>query len=220
MQKIQRKSNRELSIFIIQLSVVALVVLTVLIIKFLNGNWYNFLKGFYVGNFGADTKVSEITEAQEENIVYLSNKNQALTVMNTSIGEDLSNQLALPLGAYFVTSGYGYRQDPFGTGIEFHKGIDLAGETGENIYASADGTVEISQYSQSYGNYLVINHSGGLKTLYAHCSENLRGVGDRVKKGDIIAKVGSTGRSTGPHLHFEIILNGNNLNPEWLISKK
>ncbi len=219
MQKTQRKLNSEMCIFIVQLIVVVLIVLTVLAVKFINGNWFNFLKGFYVGNFGGDTKVSEVTELNEEDTVYLSN-NRALTVMSTSITENINNKLILPLDNSVITSAYGYRQDPFGDGIEFHKGVDLAGEKGESVYASADGIVEISQYSKSYGNYLVINHSGGLKTLYAHCSKNLKQVGDKVKRGDIIAFVGSTGRSTGPHLHFEVILNGDNLNPEWLVSYK
>lgn len=220
MQKIERKSNKEMSIFIVQVSVVALVIITVSIIKFFNGNSFNFLKEFYLLNFGADTSVSEVTESDEENIIYLSDNNNKLPVINTSLGNDLNNQLELPIEDFVVTSGYGYRNDPFGSGIEFHKGIDLAGKTGDSIYASADGVVEISQYSSSYGNYLVVNHFGGLKTLYAHCCENLKGVGESVKKGEVIARVGSTGRSTGPHLHFEIILNGNNLNPEWLISRK
>ncbi len=220
MQKIQKKLNPETCIFIVQLSVVILIALVVLIVKFFNGNWFNYLKGFYIGNFGGDTKVTEVTEEKSENIVYLSNNKKALTVMSASINNNLNNTLTLPLDNFQISSAYGYRQDPFGSGIEFHKGIDLSAKKGENIFASANGTVEISQYSKSYGNYLVINHSGGLKTLYAHCNKNLKSVGEKVSKGEIIAKVGSTGRSTGPHLHFEVILNDNNLNPEWLVSNK
>ena len=220
MQQDKRKSSTESSILIIQLSVVALIVLVVLAVKFINGDCFNILKGFYIGNFGTDTKVSEVTDTNEEDIVYLSNNNKQVSVISTSISKDFKNELSLPLKLMNITSGYGYRQDPFGSGIEFHKGIDLAENLGANIYAASDGIVEISQYSNSYGNYLVVNHGKGLKTLYAHCSENLKHVGDNVQKGEIIASVGSTGRSTGPHLHFEVILNGENLNPEWLISVK
>ena len=77
--------------------------------------------------------------------------------------------------------------------------------------------VELSEYSTSYGNYIIVNHSNGFKTLYAHCNKLLKNVGDEIKSGDIIAIVGSTGRSTGAHLHFEIILNSQNLNPMWYL---
>ncbi len=220
MQQEKRRINSELSVFIVQLSVVVLVIFAVLLVKFINGDWYNFIRGFYIGNFGTDTKASEVTQANEEDIVYLSNNSEQISVMSTSVSKDFKNQLSMPLQEMKITSGYGYRQDPFGSGVEFHKGIDLGENKGAEIYAVNDGTVEISQYSNSYGNYLVINHGGGFKTLYAHCSENLKKVGDKVKKGEKIALVGSTGRSTAPHLHFEIILNGENLNPEWLISVK
>lgn len=218
MQKLKKKFNSEICIFIVQLSVVVLIIFAVLFLKFINGKWFNNLKGFYIGNFIGDTKVSEVTEENSENIVYLSNNKDELTVMGTSINKNLDNSLGLPLNQFLITSTYGYRQDPFGNGIEFHKGVDLAGENGESIFASADGIIEISKYSKSYGNYLVISHSGGLKTLYAHCSKNLKSVGEKVSKGEVIGLVGSTGRSTGPHLHFEVILNGNNFNPEWLVS--
>ena len=219
MQKKNIKYNAEFSIFIVQITVVLLILITVIIIKLINGEWFNYLKGFYIGNFSSDTKISDIIDTKEEDIVYLSNSDTYISAMSTGIISNITNKLEKPLDSLTITSGYGYRNDPFGSGIEFHKGIDLSGESGENIYASLDGIVEISQYSKSYGNYMVIKHAEGLKTLYAHSSKNLKKVGDTVKKGDVIATVGATGRSTGPHLHFEIILNNKNLNPEWLLSK-
>lgn len=84
--------------------------------------------------------------------------------------------------------------------------------------AAADGTVTISTYSYSAGNYIMINHGGGVSTVYMHCSKLLVSVGETVRKGQVIAKVGSTGYSTGPHLHFGVRLNGAYVNPSQYVS--
>lgn len=107
---------------------------------------------------------------------------------------------------YIISTWYGWEPNPIGTGNRFHKAIDIALAAGNDIYAAADGKVVISKYSSSYGYYVVILHDNGYSTLYAHASKLLVSVGDRVVQGQIIAKVGSTGYSTGAHVHFEIIL--------------
>ena len=94
-----------------------------------------------------------------------------------------------------------------------HTGIDIAAPSGASVIAAADGTVIISGYSSAYGNYIVIDHRSGISTLYGHHSSNLVSKGAVVKRGQKIAKVGSTGWSTGPHLHFEVMLNGAVQNP-------
>lgn len=94
-----------------------------------------------------------------------------------------------------------------------HKGVDICCATGTPIYAAQSGTVVTSKYSSSYGYYVIIDHGNGYKTLYAHCSKLLVNVGEVVYQGEVIALVGSTGISTGSHLHFEVIRNGVNLNP-------
>lgn len=106
-----------------------------------------------------------------------------------------------------ITSNYGARWG------KLHKGIDIAGNIGDPIKASLDGKVVEAYYSSSYGNVITIDHGNGIQTLYAHCSKLLAKVGQEVKSGDIIAKVGNTGRSTGPHLHFELRVNGDAINP-------
>jgi len=107
-----------------------------------------------------------------------------------------------------ITSRYGRR------GSRLHKGIDIVGPTGSKIYAADEGIVTYADYeSGGYGNIVKINHNNGYETFYAHCNEIFVSSGDVVKKGDVIATVGNTGRSTGPHLHFEIIENGKNVNP-------
>ena len=113
-----------------------------------------------------------------------------------------------------VTSEFGYRTDPFTGQVKGHSGMDLAVPTGTPIRAALPGTVTVSSYDQGgYGYYIMIDHGNGLVTLYGHCSRLLASVGRTVEAGDVIALSGSTGRSTGPHLHFEIRLNGERVNP-------
>ncbi|MCL2099987.1 MAG: peptidoglycan DD-metalloendopeptidase family protein [Oscillospiraceae bacterium] len=127
----------------------------------------------------------------------------------------------LELGFKTITSPYGQRIHPLTKRSEFHRGVDISGPgiNGTNIYAANDGTVIISQYSGSYGYYIVIDHGAGHTTLYSHASTLLKKANDTVKRGDVIARVGSTGWSTGPHLHFEIAINGETQNPlnGWIV---
>jgi murein DD-endopeptidase MepM/ murein hydrolase activator NlpD len=121
-----------------------------------------------------------------------------------------------PLGSGWqsmITSNYGYRICSF-HGRELHSGLDMAATSGTPIRAALAGTVTKSYYSSSYGNYTVIDHGNGLTTAYAHQSKRMVSVGDTVEAGEVIGLVGSTGNSTGPHLHFEVRLNGNLQDPK------
>ena len=117
-----------------------------------------------------------------------------------------------------ITSGFGGRTSPTEGASSNHQGIDIGASSGSDIVAAADGTVTISTYSYSAGNYIMLNHGGGVSTVYMHCSKLLVSAGDTVKKGQVIAKVGSTGYSTGPHLHFGVRLNGSYVNPSKYVS--
>lgn len=119
-----------------------------------------------------------------------------------------------PVDSRYVTSTVGGRQSPGGIGSTNHKGTDI-GRVGytSSIYAAKSGTVIVSQYSSSYGNYVVISHGSGNTTLYGHMSSRKVEVGQYVNQGDVIGITGSTGHSTGPHLHFEITENGVRVNP-------
>lgn len=117
-----------------------------------------------------------------------------------------------------VTSGFGGRSSPTEGASTNHQGMDIGASTGSNIVAAADGTVTISTYSYSSGNYIMLNHGGGVSTVYMHCSQLLVSEGAQVKQGQVIAKVGSTGYSTGPHLHFGVRLNGSYVNPAKYVS--
>jgi murein DD-endopeptidase MepM/ murein hydrolase activator NlpD len=119
----------------------------------------------------------------------------------------------MPIRLARVTSEFGHRPNPLGKGHVFHRGIDLAASVGTPVYAVAAGTVIRASRDRSYGHVVVIDHHNGYKTLYAHNSKLLVKAGARVKPGQQIAKVGSTGHSTGPHLHFEIHRSGQRVDP-------
>jgi murein DD-endopeptidase MepM/ murein hydrolase activator NlpD len=111
-------------------------------------------------------------------------------------------------GQYRLASGYGPRSDPFTSQLARHEGLDFAAEAGSIIVASGHGKVSKTGFHNDYGNFVEITHKGGYKTKYAHASAILVETGQEVRRGDPIAKVGSTGRSTGPHLHYEVMKDG------------
>ncbi len=122
------------------------------------------------------------------------------------------------LPAYGVlTSGFGYRRDPFTGRIKLHEGLDISAPTGTPVYAPADGVVTFVGMKQGYGLTIEVDHGGKYRTRYAHLSKSLVRVGQKVQRGDMIAKVGNTGRSTGPHLHYEVRVNGAPVNPKRFI---
>ena len=119
-----------------------------------------------------------------------------------------------------ITSPYSMRLHPIIKVYRLHTGMDIGAPMGSYAIAANDGIVTKATYSYSYGNMVMIDHGGGVSTLYAHGSEILVSVGDTVKRGDPILKVGSTGWSTGPHLHFEIIINGNTIDPYPFVTRE
>ena len=114
----------------------------------------------------------------------------------------------------WITSSFGYRKSPF-TGLrEMHEGWDIGARTGSAVRATADGTITAAGRERGYGKLIEIDHGYGLVTRYGHNSKNLIKVGSNVKRGQIVALVGNTGRSTGPHLHYEVLVNGVPVNPK------
>lgn len=119
-----------------------------------------------------------------------------------------------------ITSPFGNRRNPFNTAKrQYHQGIDIGAAYGENIYAAAKGTVSEARYMNGYGYAVFIDHHNGMETRYAHASKLLVKKGDEVEKGQLIAKVGSTGNSTGPHLHFEWLKDGVQVDPSVLFKE-
>lgn len=119
----------------------------------------------------------------------------------------------MPVEGVRLTSGYGMRNHPILRRRARHNGVDLAAASGTPVYATADGIVEMAQYYSTYGNYVQIGHGGELETRYAHLSSYTVRSGDSVRAGDLIGYVGSTGRSTGPHLHYEVRVSDEPVNP-------
>jgi murein DD-endopeptidase MepM/ murein hydrolase activator NlpD len=116
-----------------------------------------------------------------------------------------------------ISSPYGFRTHPLTGKYSFHDGVDIVNDIGTPIKAAGAGVVTFNGRSGSYGNVLIISHGYGYKTIYAHTRENFVSVGDEVKKGEIIAEIGMTGTTTGPHLHFEIHKDGELINPKAII---
>lgn len=120
----------------------------------------------------------------------------------------------------WLTSRMGYRKDPVTGGPDYHTGLDIAGERGQPVYATAAGTVTHVGYQGAYGRLIVIDHGFGLETRYGHLMEYSVRPGDPVKRGDVIGRVGATGRATGHHLHYEVLANGKLLNPLHLLTQR
>ncbi len=160
--------------------------------------------------------ILELTEAVNSRDDYMS-KIEAKILQKSVLKDMLPN--SSPVDAAFNSSSYGWRIDPFNGSKAFHEGLDFTANTGTNIRAAADGIVSSAERTPDYGNIVKIDHGSGLETRYAHASKLLVKAGERVVKGQIVAQVGSTGRSTGPHLHYEIRLNGNALDPRQYLDR-
>lgn len=127
--------------------------------------------------------------------------------------------LPIASGKHVITSKFGYRKSPFSSARSFHSGLDISAKIGTPIVSAGAGKVIQSGWKGDYGYMITVDHGFGVVTRYAHCSELKLEVGANVLKGDVIALVGNTGRSTGPHLHYEVLLNGVFVNPEKYINK-
>lgn len=148
---------------------------------------------------------------------------QLSALENVIIDRDLKKQIhpeGRPVTAGFISSYFGEREDPFSGEEAYHKGVDFAGTAGANVMAVAAGVVTWAGNRTGYGNLVEINHGDGYVTRYAHNQRTLVAVGQTVKRGDAVALMGSTGRSTGPHVHFEVIRNGRQVDPLTFVGRK
>jgi len=157
-----------------------------------------------MGGVGADFDIIYINEFAD---FY---QNQILELENTLN--------SVPLGIPFhgkITSNYGYRRNPFsGRNLEFHPGTDYKGMVGDSIKTTGSGEVVFAGYKGGYGNCVIIEHKNNLQTLYGHLRQVNVEKGEHVSTGQLIGLMGNSGRSTGPHLHYEVIVNGKSINPE------
>lgn len=166
---------------------------------------------------GSNVAVPEMLEAMDALGAQLNNREAQLDVLESVLmNQNLKDRVypqGRPVGAGWISSYFGKRTDPFTGKAANHTGVDFAGKSGAEIAAVADGVVTWSADRYGYGIMIEINHGSGYATRYAHNSENLVSVGDEVKKGQIVALMGETGRATGPNLHFEVLHNGSRVNP-------
>ncbi len=133
-------------------------------------------------------------------------------ILSRQLGQEIHPE-GRPVNTGYISSGFGERVDPFTGGEEFHEGIDFAAPEGTPIHAVAAGIVTAAGPRGGYGNMVQIDHGNGYSTRYGHAEKVLVHVGETVQRGDVIALLGSTGRSTGPHVHFEVLKNGHEVNP-------
>lgn len=174
-----------------------------------------------------EADIAESAASIEQYQAQLDEQNSTISSLEASVAQDKKTLAAQQAAAQFkggrftfpcpsysyISSEFGYRVHPiYGTTI-FHSGIDIAANYGASIVAAANGTVVGASYEPSMGNYIMISHGGGLYTIYMHCSALYVSAGQTVSAGQQIAAVGSTGNSTGPHLHFSVRLNGQYVNP-------
>lgn len=129
----------------------------------------------------------------------------------------VTGNFTVPVDYKRVSSNFGYRENPVTKAYGFHSGIDLAAPEGTPIYAAYTGTVSEVSYSEARGNYIILEHGNGVRTVYCHCRTVLAEEGANLKSGEVIAEVGATGQATGPHLHFEIWLGSTRCNPAWVL---
>jgi len=172
----------------------------------------------------ADISMLEIVEAQNKNLTaqiddQKRKMNELLSVMEGRNSRHSILPDLWPTDGGVVSSHYGGRMDPIAGGGEWHSGLDIAVDYGTPVYASAMGTVETAGWNGGYGQYVRINHSGGYETAYGHRSGIVVEPGQSVRKGEIIGFVGSTGYSTGPHVHFEIMVDGQTIDPEYMLKR-
>jgi len=166
---------------------------------------------------GSAVAVPEVLTAMAELDSQLDNREAQLGVLESVIlDQNLSDRVypkGRPVQSGWMSSYFGRRTDPFTGKPANHRGVDFAGKAGDEIVAVADGVVTWSSDRYGFGNLVEINHGNGYSTRYAHNAQNLVAVGDEVHKGQTVALMGETGRATGPNLHFEVLKNGQRVNP-------
>ncbi len=239
----KRKKGAVSELFISQTVYFVVVTIAVLCFKFFGGELYADFKSVAVKQLSDTTDINLVLDEVDKSDSLAASSKAAATKVSTDdaafaeYAEDSSegyvfdlaqvrllssnrqvNSFCSPVDCKKVHSMFGYRYNPVTGKYTLHSGVDIGANTGDNVYAALDATVVKAKYSSDYGNFVMLDHGEGFVTLYAHCSKLLVEAGDKVKKGDVIALAGSTGQSTGPHLHFEVRINGTRIDPQYYLS--
>ena len=176
------------------------------------------------GGPGADISMMDVAAAQNKNLTSQIDRQKKNMHELLSIIEGRNNRLSIlpdlwPTDGGVISSLYGGRTGPINGGFDWHPGLDIAVDIGTPVYAAAMGTVEMAGWNGGYGQYVKIRHGNGYESAYGHMSGIAVTTGQQVRKGEIIGFVGSTGYSTGPHLHFEVFVDGENIDPLYMLKK-
>lgn len=236
-QKISRTKDKSITFLKAQIVICSIAIIISLALKMIGGYYYNYAKNVFNECFNEPINKAQVLgvsqaravlaaqstvygmggESADESVRHLESKNELSEKENAAI---LSvNKMALPTQSRTVTCEYGSRIHPITGKQSFHTGIDIGEDMNMPIYSVLSGKVrKVVKDDDDYGNYVIITHSNGVETMYAHCSSVLVKSGQSVNKGQVIAKIGTTGLSTGPHLHFEVRINDTRLNPRWFIN--
>ncbi len=223
-----KQKNAMTKVIVVQLVLSLLVSGILFAVSKTDTNLSKGIKGFYSRICETDIAVSSIIDVfkgvVKETFAPINSDEKAVGETKDNSGEKadfspvfLTVNIERPLKEGNITSSFGYRISPITNKYSLHKGIDIATDKNAKIYATYDGIVEKAEYHSINGNYIIIKHSDYLKTTYNHCNKLLVKVGDKVKKGECIALVGSTGYATGNHLHYEVIVNDEYVNPLWVL---
>ena len=228
-KKFNKKRDWLVNISTVQLVLAAAgIVLILLAGRFFPAS-FNSLKAEFNRIMQTDMTVSQIVETVKTAVKYYEPETEPVsaggedTALYKATAEvcfaplDTTVEMCVPVQGR-ISSKFGYRVHPVTGEFGIHNGTDIAAEEGTPIQAAFNGTVEEIGFTSARGNYIILAHGGETRTVYLHCSEIVAPEGAKVRAGEIIAKVGSTGRSTGPHLHFSIKVNGKYCNPEWLLN--
>lgn len=160
-----------------------------------------------------NAQLQELENLKQHEAAQLAEEIRLMVMTSNYQGSYTGGRLGLPVANVRITSPFGYRIHPILNTKMFHSGVDFADSAGTHIYAAEEGQVIYAGPKGTYGNAVMIDHGAGIVTLYGHCSSVAVQVGQIVKRGELVAYMGSTGRSTGPHLHFEVRLNGEFVDP-------
>ena len=238
--KKEKKKDPVIEFWKTQAVICLLALLAVGGIRLVGGDIYRNVRDKYIELFCQTTSVDEVLKEPETKTTTPTVISTMATVTQTTVpvmaqggGDSVDDSLAVKEDALLltsasanqmtvpvkgvVTSPFGYRIHPiYGTRL-FHNGVDIGADSGTPIVAALSGVVEEATYNESYGYYVILNHGKDFKTVYAHCSTLKVAVGEQVAQGETVALVGSTGVSTGPHLHFEVRRGEYKVNPAWLV---
>lgn len=220
------KKEGSMSFMMIQVTVCVIIIILAVLLKLVDRNTFFKIRNFYNYKLNEKITIGEDKRDCEEVIKSFflqSSETKNRDFINRTSGvtapyTDFSMSLGTPVEDGVVTSQFGIRDDPITGAKKNHSGLDIAANKNSQIYNVMPGTVEKVEEDNSYGKYVIIDHGNEIKTLYAHCEKILASQNEEVSRGQPIALVGSTGKSTGDHVHFEIMVNDIKYDPEPLLN--